>query len=150
MKAMSRYTKDIHEAEDVFAEAISIFWIKHKQGKLNNTENIPAYVFTIAKNLLLTKKRKEVNLEDIAIYKNNKQLLVEDLKMFEEPSENEKLLKKAFDQLGTFCQEILTMKYVYKYSYEEIAEQTGRKSGDSLKTQSYRCMKKLRTLMKTI
>ena len=148
MRYLSKYTQNIQEAEDVFAEAISIFWIKQKQGKVDNLQNIPAYVFTIAKNLYLSKKKKSIRVEDLDTLKKGNVDLTEEMKIFDEPTEVEILLREGFKKLNQLCQDILTMKYVYKYSYDEIAIQLERNSGDSIKTQSFRCMSKLRRLMK--
>ena len=100
LKGMARYTNNIQEAEDVFAEAISIYWLKQKQGRMDNHQNIPAYVFTIAKNLYLSKKRKMVITEDIEIFKNKKGISIDEINLFQEESEMESLLRRSFGKLG--------------------------------------------------
>lgn len=147
LSKIQRITNNQQDAEDVFAEAISIYWVKSKQGKIKNSKNIPAYVFTIARNLHFTKIKSDVKTEDI--HKINPNSLLIDNIWTRKPEEKEKTekIKNCLNELNEGCRQLLIYKYVYHYSYEELAEKLGRNSADSLKTQTYRCLKKLKELM---
>jgi DNA-directed RNA polymerase specialized sigma24 family protein len=58
--------------------------------------------------------------------------------------ENEKIVAAALDQLGEPCHSLLVKKYWEGKSGEEIAVELNYKNADSVKTQRYRCMDKLR------
>jgi len=138
MNTLLRWTKNEQDAEDAFAEAISIYWIRYEQGKVKNQDNIQAYILKIALNTYRNKLKAEkrlinhalMDVEQVSFY------LPDQLK--EESFANQEI-KTAFKKISDDCQKMLTAKYVYGYKYEDIAEDMGRKSGNSVKVQTFRC-----------
>ena len=145
LKVLRKWTTNSFDAEDFFAEALSIYWIRNKQGKIKNHSNIPAYICTIAVNLYKKKIKDEAKI--VALDQSFEALKWVDNEE-ELPSPRINQLKRAFSKLGEDCRKLLTAKYVYHYKYEEMAEEMGRSSANSLKVQTFRCTKYLHKLMK--
>ncbi len=146
MKTLSKWTYNQQDAEDAFAEAISIYWIRFKQGKIKNHSNPKAYILKTALNLHRSKMKASKNeiLKALQDYEN---LAAPDLEYGIKDNFMEKEMKIAFKKLNKACQKMLTLKYVYGYRYEDIAEDMGRTSGNSVKVQTFRCTQ---YLLKTI
>lgn len=142
MKTLRQWTKNQQDAEDAFAEAISIYWIRYKQGKIKNHDNIKAYILKTALNT----HRKSINANKRIIdralfdFEHVSDLLPDEIQQ-ESKISNE--MKEAFKKISIDCQKMLTAKYVYGYRYEDIAEDLGRASGNSVKVQTFRCVQYL-------
>lgn len=149
MPVLKKYATTEQDAEDVFNEAMTIFWIRWKRGDIKNQKNIPAFICTTAKRLLLKlKKTQSKTVEDTVLEDEE---AADDLlsRAFEKPSSQKAIfLKKAFSKLGQACQKLITAKYVYKHNYEGIAEDFGLKNGQVAKTQTHRCIKRIKTYFK--
>ena len=138
MKTLIQYTKSQHEAEDAFAEAISIYWIRHKQGKIKNYDNIKAYILKIALNVYRNSRKANQRIVDNAIT-DLEHIVVDNPELFKLETAASKEVREAFKKISEDCQKMLTAKYVYGYKYEDIAEDMGRSSGNSVKVQTFRC-----------
>lgn len=146
MKTLKKWTSNQQDAEDAFAEAISIYWIRYNQGKIKNHDNIKAYILKTALNTHRNKIKADKKALDRA------RLDYENVSILElDPKANESIASKemkiAFKKISEDCQKMLTAKYVYGYRYEDIAEDMGRTSGNSVKVQTFRCAQ---YLLKTI
>jgi len=138
MKTLRQWTTNVQDAEDAFSEAISIYWIRYKQGKIKNHDNIKAYILKTALNLHRNKMKADKKVIDRAL------LDMENVSVFDSFSSGKgsslsEEMKVAFKKLGEDCRKLLTAKYVYGYKYEDIAEDMGRASGNSVKVQTFRC-----------
>ena len=144
LRVLRKWTANESDAEEVFAEALSIYWIRLKQAKIKHQNNVPAYICTIAINLYKNRMKASSKIVDI------EQTFDSLMWVNEQEDENPAIiqLRQAFKKLGEDCQQLLTAKYVYGYKYEEIAVDMGRSSANSLKVQTFRCTKYLMKLMK--
>jgi len=146
MPVLNKYAKTEQDAEDVFNEAITTFWIRWKRGEVKNQKNIPAFICTIARRLLHKLNKSQSNIVEESVLKDEE--ATDDLlNNILNKSSNPKvlLLKKAFYRLGKACQELINAKYVYKHSYQGIAEDFKLKNGGVAKTQTHRCIKRIKT-----
>ena len=57
------------------------------------------------------------------------------------------LIKEALKELGDPCKSILTQFYYEQFSMEMIAEKFGYTNSDTAKTQKYKCLKRLKTIL---
>ena len=149
IKVLRQWIKNRQDAEDAFAEAISIYWIRYSQGKIKHHDNIKAYILKIALNSYRNKlksSQKEVDLE-LSEFENVPE---EEYDRMEKMRESSPEFKDAFKNLSEDCQKMLTAKYVYGYRYEDIAEDMGRSSGNSVKVQTFRCAQYLMKLINTL
>ncbi|MFK7906942.1 MAG: RNA polymerase sigma factor [Chitinophagales bacterium] len=146
MPVLKKYAITEQDAEDAFTEAITIFWMHWKRGSIKNRKNIPAFVCTTAVRLLHKQNKNRVTtIEDKVL---SDEAAVEDLlnnSLGKSLGHKTLLLKKAFKKLGEACQQLITAKYIYKHSYEEIAEDFGQKNFQVTKTQTHRCLKRVKT-----
>jgi len=149
MKTLQQWIQNREDAEDAFAEAISIYWIRYKQGKIKNNNNIKAYVLKIALNNHRTKIKADKrliestlsNLEEASSYIPDQ---------MESETYSSEIMREAFKKLSDDCRQMLTAKYVYGYKYEDIAEDMGRTSGNSVKVQTFRCAQYLMKMVKNL
>ncbi len=132
------------DARDVFQETlIAVFEnIKSKNFKL--TSKLGTYLYSIGKNIWLKKRtrvyEREINIQDNTYFENN--------------SENESIqnseifiqLKKFYIQISEKCRELLRLTYYAALKDKEIAAHLNLSGADYVKTQRYRCIKKLRDL----
>ncbi len=149
MSVLKKYAVTEQDAEDAFNEAITTFWMHWKRGDLKNQKNIPAFVCVTAIRLLGKWKKKKAETVEESILEQ--ETAAEDFlnSMFEKiPNTRTLLMQKAFKRLGEMCQNLITSKYIYKHSYQDIAEDFGHKTSDVAKTQTYRCMKKVKAFFK--
>ncbi len=150
LKVLRKWTSNQEDAKDAFAEAIAIYWIRFKQGKIKNHDNLKAYICKIALNLHRQKvknSRISVHIDELSEYGH---IPIEWPEYQELETESIQLFRKAFKKLGIDCQQMLTAKYVYHYKYEDIAEDMGRASANSIKVQTFRCVQYLTKIIETI
>lgn len=135
-------TRTKEDAEDLSSEVFVrvVSSIKSQKG------NFTAWLFRIAKNLLIDYYRKEgkvkqtpldeINTETLSdLNKNNKQILAEDD------------IKKLLGFLTDEQKEVITLKFMEGYSNEEIA-QIMKKSTGAIKALQFRALSALKNLIK--
>jgi RNA polymerase sigma-70 factor (ECF subfamily) len=129
--------------QDIYSEAFCKLCDKIYNNTLNAstlTSTLKSYLFGIGKFMMMEHRRK---------LKNGALVILSDIPdIVEDDSgfiiENEKIVAAALDQLGEPCHSLLVKKYWEGKSGEEIAVELNYKNADSVKTQRYRCMDKLR------
>lgn len=157
------------DAEDVFMEAIAIFWVLYKQGKINHQNNLKAYIATTAKRIWFEKKRKQerskeysqapeivaqqaetnTNFNDLAVF----DLLVKtetELAQNAQRQARKANLKAVFQTLGEKCQQLLMETIVYKVKMKDLMETLNYGSLQTVKDAKYRCKKTLIKKLKEV
>ncbi len=137
------------QARDIFQEAFIALWrnIQLKKFVLQEGKSIEAYLFQIAKNKWLDHLRS-------AGYKRTTELKAQHdnaIEMDMATGINEKEIqqvKENFAQLGGNCKELLRRFYFQKQSLRTIAESMSWTEATA-KNNKYRCIERLRNLMKT-
>jgi len=132
------------DAKDIFQEAITAAWLNAKEGKFTpqDESSLGGYIYRIAKFKWLDRVKSKS-------YKSTMRL-AEDYDPAEEievDESDEKLaqLRTIYAQLGEKCKNILNRFYYGKMSLDEIGSELGFDAA-TVKTQKYRCIKKLRDL----
>ena len=129
LRFANSYVKDPHIAEEITAEAFSVFW--EKRSEISIEINRPAYILTIIKNLSPNHlKRKSLSKSIVA---NLKQALEWDLStrinhlqacdpesLFSK--EIESILNEAIEKLPTKTREVFVLSRIEHLSHKEIAE----------------------------
>jgi len=129
--------------QDIYSEAFCKLCDKIYSNTLNAstlTASLKTYLFGIGKYMMMEHRRKLKNVA-LVILSEIPDLEDDDSEL---AIENEKLVATALDQLGEPCHSLLVKKYWEGKSGEEIAVELNYKNADSVKTQRYRCMDKLR------
>ncbi len=135
---------DKHLAEDltqdVFMKALQAF--ETFDPEISQT----SWIFTIARNHLINhmdKQRPTVSLEDVQEVLPDKLDAMERLAL----KHDEQRLIMALKALPAEDAELVRLKYLEGWAYEEIAEQTGKTAG-SLRVQAHRALKALKSSLK--
>ncbi len=134
------------ESIDIYQDTIIAMYENIVRGKLKTLDSsIKTYLFAIGKNKYLSYQRGESKKTELSVIALS--LETED----NEPTHEEELsthVAKKIEELGTACQKILQLYYFDQLSIREIAEKLGYKNEDTAKNQKYKCMQKLRKLVK--
>lgn len=128
------------EAQDVYQEALIVFWRKAASGNLTLTSKISTYLYSICQN----QWRKELDRKSRL---SNVEKDGEEFQKHEE-SQNYKIVMECIEDLGDPCKSILTFYYFDGLSMTDIAEKMGLANTDTAKTKKYKCKKRLDTLIK--
>ena len=136
------------QAKDIFQESMVALWraIKKDRFTAKNPSAVQGYLYTIAKNKWTDCLRSSVYKKTVS-----SEFLMTDQAVNEEEEhiEYEQKLtqaKKAFEQLGSTCKELLSKFYFGKMSLNDIARLFNLDTA-SARNKKYRCMQKLRELV---
>jgi len=136
------------DAEDVFQEAMTIFYKKINQETLVIQQNIGGYLYTTAKNLWLNRLRYQKVRQD------NKQHVISQTDIpARSPEadfvENEKsqILRTVIAKLSEDCRKVLTHFYFDELKMKNVAKRMGLADEQAAKNKKYKCLKKLKSLM---
>jgi RNA polymerase sigma factor (sigma-70 family) len=136
------------QAEDVFQEALLIFYKKATQPEFELTSSISTYVYSVARFLWKDEqKKKGLKFTDYE---------VENLKLeneLEEIAQNEKkfqVVEEVLNSIGEKCLKILQLFYYKGLSMKEIARQVDLKSEKVAKNQKYKCLERARKRVQEI
>ena len=145
------------ELNDIFHDAILIFYEKITNGKFVLTSSIQIYLNSVCRfqllNLLksnnITIKKSDI-IFDISPNMTFDDSINDTLEPIEDEKERKfKAMEKALSAIkegGGLCYEILTLFWYQKKSNKEIAETFGYKNANTAKQQKSKCQKRLRTL----
>lgn len=134
------------EVQEIFQDSVVTLYenvINHKLVNLNCS--IKTYLFAIGKNKTLEFLRKSGRSVPMM---HDEEFPLE---LPDEPQESEsetmrkhKLMKECIDKLGTTCQTILTLFYFHQMNLTQIKEKLAYKNEESVKSQKFKCMERLR------
>ncbi len=137
------------EADDIFQEAIVIFFLKVKEGSFQREQSVDGFIFAIARNFWINRARK------LSLHKQyEKRLSAEDLILEQDQlshildREKSAALQRVFNQLEENCRRILKYTLYDRLSMKEICEKMGHKNENVSKAQHYRCKQYLVKLVK--
>lgn len=132
---------------DVFHDAFLDLCNNIYENKINEknlSSSLKTYLFSIGKYKVYNLNRKKGNL--------HKQILNDIPDVYNEEPEfdeqSELLIRKAVKEMGEPCHTILTKQYWENKSGEIIAAEMNYKNKDTLKTQKYKCIQKLKKELK--
>ena len=133
---------DEEDAKDIFQDTVLVFYRQLKLGRYNESYEVGAFIFTIARNLWINKLKKDgrlTGLEEVAGKLTDEEDVLEQVLT----SEREKKVNLLFAQLGETCRKLLVLAYYQNLSMTEIALKMGFKSEDVAKSKKYKCKKSL-------
>lgn len=128
------------EAQDVYQEALIVFWQKASSGQLVLTSKISTYLYSICQN----QWRKELDRKSRL---SNEEKDGEEYQQHEE-NQNYRIVTEAIKELGDPCKSILTYYYFDGLSMSDIAIRMNFANTDTAKTKKYKCKKRLDSLIK--
>lgn len=142
-KFVMRNSGTRQEAEDIFQEALIIFYNKARQEDFVLSSHINTYLFGICRLLWMDelKKKNRVLKQDVLSENNLQAELFTDI----EDDRKIKQAQMAVMKLGDKCRELLELFYFKKLGMQEIAARLGLGSEKTAKNQKYRCIEKAKS-----
>ena len=143
-----RYNKDDDYIADLYQDSCVIFWQNIQRGKLTPetlTSSIETYLIGVAKYTLMARDRryKEI-LSDNEL--SSFVPVVDEDELRNEVERNE-VIQSVVNKMEEPCCTLLDKFYWEELSGEEIAAQMNYKNTDTVKTQKYKCMQKLKMVL---
>ena len=138
------------EANDIFQDAVIIFFRQVKENKFDVEKDIDAFIYTIARNLWIDKAKRErriVYYDNGEIYEQRHDSTNQLTELISK--EKTEAMKAVFDKLDEKCKKILHYYIYEKRSMKEISQLMGYSSEDVVKTNHYRCKQYLSKLVKS-
>ena len=136
------------DANDIFQDAVIIFFKSVLENKFEANYSVDAYIFTISKNLWInTAKRKRklvhVDIEDQHISTDTYSQLDTLIS-----KEKRKALDIAYSKLDTGCRKLLGLVAYEKLSMKELQAKMELTSENAAKTMHYRCKQAFHKIIK--
>lgn len=134
---------DVHEAKDIFQDAIIIFYKHVKLQRFDDSQAIGGFIYTVSRNLWINyytrvkAKKTELSHEEDTLA-NNDDVLSDML-----GQEREQQVMQVFASLGDRCKDLLVNTVFHKLSMKDICEKMGFSTENSAKTQHYKCKQRL-------
>ncbi|MEN0006088.1 MAG: sigma-70 family RNA polymerase sigma factor [Bacteroidota bacterium] len=131
------------DAQDVFQDSLIVLYEKVVQGKTTQIEQVESYLQGIARHLWLQKSRQQQrmpldSLEEVAVPADFY------------PTEKIQLrLSRYLEKAGKKCMALLQAFYYHQQSLSEIATQFGYSNTRSATVQKFKCLQKVREVVKT-
>ncbi len=131
---------DSELAKDIYQQTILIFYENIQSGRLSIlTSQVKTYLFSIGRNKYYEAVREQQKRDA---------LKVEDFDATDLPEELLLKVESSLDRLGEPCRSLLMEYYYHKRSMEQLVSMFDYKNADSAKNQKYKCLERLRKLMK--
>ena len=140
---------DDEDAKDIFQDTVLIFYKQLKLGKYNESYEVGAFIFTVARNLWINKLKKDgrmTGLEEVSGRLTDEEEILQQALT----QERERTVSLLFQHLGETCRKLLVLAYYHNLSMPEIAKKMGFKSGDVAKSKKYKCKQHLVEKVKTL
>lgn len=146
---MSKYRKDEDYVSDLFQDSCITIWSNITNKKLtpdNLTSSLSTYLISVGRFTMMAKDRKYKEIiDDNEIQKL--QFVEDDENELRNKIEREEYVSKVVREMKSPCSELLTAFYWDKLSGVEIAEKLNYSGADSVSTQKYKCIQKLKNLI---
>jgi RNA polymerase sigma factor (sigma-70 family) len=136
---------------DIYQDAIIALRENAINGKLDDLKSeLKTYLFSIGKYMIYKnlKQQQKMHLVDDAT-KIDKLRSTPDfsIDLAEELTEEQEILRVAFQNLGQKCKEVLTLFYYRGFDLEEIMNELNYTNKDVVKSQKSRCIKSLKSMI---
>lgn len=131
---------DVQATDDIFQETFVRFYEMGVSGQ--EIQNVQGYLLKISRNLCLNEKAKKYNTSTITI----ENFEFPSLDTPYEQKELSRLISTALEMLPEDYKEVLILREMYGYSYNEIAEIV-ETSMPIVRTRIYRAKQKIRVIL---
>ncbi|MEM1318663.1 MAG: sigma-70 family RNA polymerase sigma factor [Bacteroidota bacterium] len=133
------------DAEDIFQEAMIVFYKKIQDNELELTCSIRTYLYAICRNLWLKQLSRRNRKQELIGEWDDVVAMEEPLHMIEE--EQRAALAAILDQMGEGCRKLLVHYFYDRMRMKDIAEVMNLANEGVVKNKKLRCMKKLQELV---
>lgn len=130
-----------NDASDVFQEAVTVLWLRAREGSLAPDTDPGAFLFSIARNKWLDVVRSAAHRRMTIVHDQRPAVATGEA----DDGIEERLarLRSIYDTLDDKCRTVLDRFYFERKDLATIARELGVEE-DSIRTIKYRCMMKLR------
>lgn len=136
------------EAKDVFQDAMLVFYKNISKEGFELTAAISTYIFAISRRVWLKRLKQKSKLsydqEDTSVEAFDFELISKN------PDEIMLRVVELLKQKGKNCLDILKRIYFNNQSFDQIADALGYASGQVVREQKYRCIKRVREDLKGV
>ena len=145
---VKKYHITLENAVDAYGDSIIGLCNRIENHHFQTEGNLSGYLYRSFCNRCVDRVRKKTSSidEKIELMPNMSMESRNALTSLIEKEEVSKL-RNLLDQLGGKCREILILSEYYGYSVEEITQKLGFKNPNSLSSQKYRCMSRLKAII---
>ncbi|MCI5056869.1 MAG: sigma-70 family RNA polymerase sigma factor [Flavobacteriales bacterium] len=128
------------DAQDIYQEALIVFYEKCQNPDFNLTASIDSYLYSISRFLWKNQQRKKgISFADSELEESE-----QELSDYWEEETKSRMAEAAIAKLKEQCQKILQLFYLEAKSMTDILKIMSFKTADVAKTQKYRCLEKAR------
>lgn len=139
-------TKNDEHAKDICQESFVRAWKKLKDFKTDGQWSIQAFLFTIARNLIIdaTRKKKEFALEEFENLDDGSDL-------YEEHDRQQDIVKvrTVLSKLDDIERQIILLRYFEEMPSAEVSHILGMKDG-ALRVRTFRVMQKMKDIFEAL
>lgn len=140
----------LEEAEDVFQDALLVYYEKTRQGSLNLQRGEKEYIFGIARYLWAKRYRENMrhtSLDElVAAYEGGK-LEPQWAELPEQRVAGQQVIR-ILQRAGQRCMQLLTAFYYEKLDMDNVASRFGFSGKRSATVQKFKCLQKVKQLVK--
>jgi RNA polymerase sigma factor (sigma-70 family) len=147
-KYIYHHSGDRDIAFDIFQDSIMVFYKYVKINRFDANYSISAFIFSVSKNILLNRLRKEkreIKIPDHYDVPDSDENILKHIIS----REREEKISDILSKLGQKCEMLLRYSIYYKLKNTEICEKMGFKTEDAVKTRKYKCMQKLISIVES-
>ncbi len=140
---ISKQGGSLSDAQDIFQDALVIFYEKSVSGQLSIHLSDEAYLVGIVKHLWIRKFKG--NLKLISLDQFEQEITLPENYF---PTLNENKLLRLLEVTGRKCLELLKSIYYDKQSMDEVSRSFGFSGAHSASAQKYKCIEKMKDTVK--
>jgi RNA polymerase sigma factor (sigma-70 family) len=142
-KYITRRSGRKEDADDVFQDAMMIFYKQVIKNTFDSKYSIYGYLYKVSINCWINKVKKENRMELIDEMGDTKSEETMEINESMISGKDENILKSVFSDIGEKCIELLTYTIYYNLLMEDIVIRMGFTSVSAVKMQQQRCKQKL-------
>ncbi|MFL5729661.1 MAG: RNA polymerase sigma factor [Cytophagaceae bacterium] len=138
----------VEDGNDIFQDAVIIFFNQVKMNKYKNELDVDGFLFTVARNLWIDKVRREKKIQVKDLSQETGYAEEGDHLQDLIGREKSAAMRKVFEKLDEKCQKILRFAIDERLSMKEISAKMGYSNENVAKSNHYRCKQYLSKLVK--
>lgn len=145
----NRFRLSQEESSEIFQLTMVTFY----ENVINNritilTSSLKTYLYSIGKYKALEALRKKGRSQPLEIHgeSDDADFIPDDNEVIDDEERRYEVMEESLRKLGTPCSDILTQFYFHKASLRELKEKLGYGSEESIKSQKFKCMERLRRI----
>lgn len=133
------------DAQDIFQEALIVFYRKVTETDFKLTAKIGTYLYSVSRFLWKDEMAKNKKKNYTEIPETLSQNELQEMEMLIEKENKLKAIEDVLQTISKKCQEIFQLFYFKNFSMKEIAKKMSYTSERIARTQKYKCMEQAKS-----